>query len=144
MPFLGWVSSRRLRSFMNRSRSSARSMLSGEVPMIAEGWRRVEAKFPGVPARRLLGELIRAQIGEMVNDLIAETERRVAEAGVETVDDVRAAGKPLVGFSDAMREAERDLKRFMYANLYHHPRQRAAAEVQERYHLHHPMHDAAS
>jgi dGTPase len=28
-----------------------------------------------------------------------------------------------------MREAERDLKRFMYANLYHHPRQLAAAQV---------------
>jgi dGTPase len=28
-----------------------------------------------------------------------------------------------------MREAERALKRFMYAELYHHPRQMAAADV---------------
>jgi dGTPase len=28
-----------------------------------------------------------------------------------------------------MRDDERDLKRFMYANLYHHPRQLAAAEA---------------
>ena len=28
-----------------------------------------------------------------------------------------------------MREEERDLKRFMYANLYHHPRQIAAADA---------------
>ena len=28
-----------------------------------------------------------------------------------------------------MREEERELKRFMYANLYHHPRQLAAADA---------------
>src|SRR3546814_12205244 len=33
----------------------------------------------------------------------------------------------LACFSAAMRDEERDLKRFMYANLYHHPRQLAAA-----------------
>ena len=48
---------------------------------------------------------------------------------VGSVEDVRAAGQCLVGFSAQMREEERDLKRFMYANLYHHPRQIAAAEA---------------
>ena len=43
------------------------------------------------------------------------------------VADVRAAGQALVAFSDEMRVAERNLKRFMYANLYHHPRQLEAA-----------------
>lgn len=99
------------------------------VPMVAESWRRIEAKFPGVPKRRLVGELIRTQIGEMVNDLIAATRARVADSGVATVDEVRAAGRCLGDFSDAMREAERGLKRFMYANLYHHPSQLAAAEA---------------
>lgn len=99
------------------------------VPMVAESWRRIEAKFPGVPQRRLVGELIRTQIGEMVNDLIAATRARVADSGVATVDEVRAAGRCLGDFSDAMREAERGLKRFMYANLYHHPSQLAAAEA---------------
>src|SRR5207237_1182443 len=59
-----------------------------QVPMIADGWRRVEAKFPGVPARRLVGELIRSQIGEMVNDLIGTTQARLVGSGIETVDDV--------------------------------------------------------
>jgi len=98
-----------------------------EVPMIAEAWRGVEANFPGAERRRLVGELIRAQIGEMVNDFIAATRVRIAESGVASVHEVRAAGRPLACFSDAMREAERGLKRFMYANLYHHPNQLAAA-----------------
>jgi dGTPase len=99
------------------------------VPMIAEAWRRVEAKFPGVPPKRLVGELIRSQIGEMVNDLIATTQARLAERGIDSANAVRAAGRCLACFSDEMRDAERGLKRFMYANLYHHPSQLAAAEA---------------
>lgn len=99
------------------------------VPLVRQGWDDACARFPDVAPERLMGELVRAQIGTMANDLIAETRRRIAASGVGSVEDVRAAGECLVGFSPAMREAERDLKRFMYANLYHHPRQLAAAEA---------------
>jgi dGTPase len=65
----------------------------------------------------------------MVGDLIAQTRQAVREARVETVDDVRAGGRALATFSTQMRDDERVLKRFMYANLYHHPRQLEAADV---------------
>jgi dGTPase len=100
-----------------------------EVPLVARGWAEVERRFPGGDRRRLMGELVRSQIGVMVNDLLDETRRRLADTGVETIDDVRAAGTCLARFSDAMRDEERVLKRFMYANLYHHPHQLAAAEM---------------
>jgi dGTPase len=103
-----------------------------EVPMIAEGWRAVQAKFPGVDPKRLIGELTRSQIGAMVNDLVAETRARIAESNVQSVDEVRGAGRCLAGFSDEMRDAERGLKRFMYANLYHHPSQLAAADAAQK------------
>lgn len=98
-------------------------------PLVRRSWETACARFPDIHPSSLTGEMVRGQIGTMVNDLIAETERRVAERGVDRLDDVRAAGQALVGFSDTMREAERDLKRFMYQNLYHHPRQLAAAEA---------------
>jgi len=97
------------------------------VPMIERLWREVEARFPDVPLGRLFGELIRTQIGQMVGDLIAETKHRIAAGGVASAADVRAIGRPLVGFSAAMCDEERALKRFMYAELYHHPRQIEAA-----------------
>ncbi|MDB5702971.1 MAG: deoxyguanosinetriphosphate triphosphohydrolase, partial [Sphingomonas bacterium] len=100
-----------------------------EVPVVAKGWATTRARFADIAPERLTGELVRSQIGAMVNDLIAETHRRVTEAGVETAEDVRAAGVCLAGFSPEMREAERSLKRFMYANLYHHPRQLEAARI---------------
>ncbi|GGB18114.1 deoxyguanosinetriphosphate triphosphohydrolase-like protein [Sphingomonas metalli] len=100
-----------------------------EVPLVARVWRGVEARHGGCAPDRLARELVRSQIGEMVTDLMDETRARVADSGVASVDDVRAAGRALAGFSDGMRVEERDLKRFMYANLYHHPMQIAAAEA---------------
>jgi dGTPase len=102
------------------------------VPLIARGWDDVRVRFPGVAPQRLVGELVRSQIGAMVNDLIEDTRSRIEAHGIETAADVRAAGTCLAGFSEAMREDERVLKRFMYANLYHHPRQIEAAESAAR------------
>ena len=99
------------------------------VPLVAEGWQAVTTRFPDVAPTALASELIRSQIGDMVNDLIAETRRAIAASGVASPADVRAHGEALVRFSPALREGERDLKRFMYANLYHHPRQLAAADA---------------
>lgn len=101
------------------------------VPMVGRLWDTVRARFSDVPPERLVGELIRTQIGEMVTDLIAETRVRIIASGVTCADDVRAAGQCLVGFSPAMRDDERALKRFMYASLYHHPSQLEAAHRAE-------------
>ena len=100
-----------------------------EQPFVAANYRAVEERFPGAPRDRLLRELVRDQIGVMVNDVIAATEANVADAGVRSVEEVRAAGRALGGFSSELAAQERDLKRFMYANLYHHPEQVAAAEA---------------
>ena len=97
------------------------------VPLIARGWREAKARYPDISERRVTAELVRSQIGLMVNDLIAETRRRLRETGIESAEDVRAAGQALVGFSAAMQAEERDLKRFMYRELYHHQRQLDAA-----------------
>ena len=99
------------------------------VPLVARGWAGVQARFPGVEAERLHRELVRTQIGVMVNDLLDETRARIAAAKVDSSQAVRALPHALVGFTAAMRDEERALKRFMYANLYHHPRQLAAAEA---------------
>jgi dGTPase len=99
------------------------------LPFMAVRWDEVRRRYPDVAPARLLPELIRAQIGAMVNDVLVETRARIASAKISRVDDVRAAGEPLAGFSESMQADERALKRFMYENLYHHPRQLAVAEL---------------
>lgn len=95
-------------------------------PFIAANWADVTRRFPDVPETRLTPELVRHQIGWMVNDVIEATRARCRD--LRSAEDVRNAGRMLGGFSDAVAVAERDFKRFMYARLYHHPQQILVAE----------------
>ena len=96
------------------------------LDFVAAQWAEVEARFPGAPVDRRLRELVRSQIGLMVNDVIAQT--RAATAELDTIDQVRHAGQALATFSPAMAQQERRLKRFLYDRLYYHPEQIATAE----------------
>ena len=89
-----------------------------DVPVIGRSWAEVLARFPGVEEARLVPELVRDQIGLMVGDVLDETRRRLAGAGVEVIGDVRGAGRPLAGFSPAMALEEATLKRFLHARMY--------------------------
>ena len=99
------------------------------VPLVADTWAAVRAAWPDEAPARLEGELVRAQIGRMVADLLDESRRRIAAAAPASADAVRGAPGPLVAFSPAMAEGERALKRFMYERLYHHPQQLAVASM---------------
>ena len=92
-----------------------------EVPIVRRHWDAIDRRHPGLSDEKKLRALVRDQIGSMVGDLIAETRRRVADAGVETCDGVRAAGQPLAGFSASLADEERTLKRFLYERLYNAP-----------------------
>ncbi|MDB5721352.1 MAG: deoxyguanosinetriphosphate triphosphohydrolase [Alphaproteobacteria bacterium] len=102
-----------------------------EVPFVRSAWAAVRGRYPELGEARLTGELVRDQIGIMANDLLDETRRRIAEAGVGSVEDVRSAGHPLVGFSAGLAAQERQLKAFLYARMYNSARVSAVkAEAQ--------------
>ncbi|MDN3645910.1 deoxyguanosinetriphosphate triphosphohydrolase [Pontixanthobacter aestiaquae] len=96
------------------------------LDFVADQWRMVEKRFPGAQRERQLRELVRGQIGLMVNDVIEHT--RKAVSGIETLDDVHGAGKMLATFSPGFAQSERKLKNFMYEKLYYHPEQLSTAE----------------
>ncbi|MEP6869329.1 MAG: deoxyguanosinetriphosphate triphosphohydrolase [Novosphingobium sp.] len=97
-----------------------------ELDFVADHWAEVERRFPHGARDRQLRELVRGQIGWMVNDLIGETRQRTQ--GVTSIDEIRTAGRPLAAFSSGLAGAERRLKKFMYDNLYYHADQQATAE----------------
>jgi len=97
-----------------------------ELDFLADQWRAVEKRFPNTPRDRQLRELIREQIGMMVNDVLSYT--REQAACMNSVANIRGAGRQLAGFSPDMARHERALKSFMYEKLYYHPEQVAAAE----------------
>ena len=89
-----------------------------EEPFIARHWADIERRHPGLDRAKKLKALVRDGIGSMVGDVLDETRQRIAEAGVGTIEDVRAAGRQLAGFSDAMQAEERALKQHLYTHLY--------------------------
>ena len=97
-----------------------------ELDFFADTWRTVERRFPGEPREALLRELVREQIGLMVNDVLVTT--RANLAGIGSADEIRAADQPLAAFSAAMAAHERQLKAFLYKRLYYHDEQLATAE----------------
>lgn len=96
------------------------------LDLLADQWRSVERRFPHASRERQQRELVRTQIGLMVNDVLTHTREQVR--GLSSEAEVRSAGKALASFTPAMREQERRLKGFMYERLYYHPEQISTAE----------------
>lgn len=92
-----------------------------EMPLVRRLWDAAGTRHPGISIEKRQRALVRDMIGTMVGDVLAETRRRVEEAGVETIDEVRAAGRQLAGLSEMLAAEERELKRFLYARLYDLP-----------------------
>jgi len=91
-----------------------------DVPFLAEILAEVDHKYPALEETRRIHEIVRRSITRMVEDVIQEGFRNLGEADPQSVEDVRAAGRCLVGFSQAMTPAEKDVKRFLFARVYRH------------------------
>ena len=89
-----------------------------ELSIVRRLWTAIEERHPGIAPEKRQRALVRDMIGAMVEDVLADTERRVREGRVETIDDVRSAGRQLAGFSEPLAAEERELKRFLYERLY--------------------------
>ncbi len=80
----------------------------------------IRTEFPDLEPARTMHELVRRMISLMIHDVLAETSRRIAAAGVQSADEARRAGAGLVGFSPALARSEASLKTFLFENLYRH------------------------
>lgn len=66
--------------------------------------------------------LIRRLIGIEVNDLIQSIDRMIRRSGIRTVEDLQKLPYNVVGFSEDMHRRNRELKDFLFQNLYNHYR----------------------
>ncbi|HXZ22626.1 MAG TPA: deoxyguanosinetriphosphate triphosphohydrolase [Pseudolabrys sp.] len=102
------------------------------VPLAGTILSTIDAQYPSIDPARRVHELIRGLITRMIEDVIAETGRRVAMLKPRTTADVREAPRPIVGFSPAMDKADREIKGFLYPRMYHHDRVVRVMEDAER------------
>lgn len=88
------------------------------VPLIGVILGGIDAEFPDLESTRRVHELVRRLITRMIEDVIAETGRRVAMLKPKSAAEVRNAPRPIVGFSPAMEKTDRDIKGFLYPRMY--------------------------
>jgi dGTPase len=91
------------------------------VPIVGDIVRGIDAQHPGIEANRRVHETVRALITRMIEDVIAETERRAA-AHKPSLAEVRKAVSPLIAFSPVMQKADAAIKGFLYPRMYRHER----------------------
>lgn len=92
-----------------------------ETPLPASILANVHALYPGLDPVRTGHELMRRQITSMVEDVIRTATARLGEEKPQSVEDVHAASGAFIRFSAEMQKNEKELKAFLYGNLYHHP-----------------------
>ncbi|MFJ6023447.1 deoxyguanosinetriphosphate triphosphohydrolase [Brevundimonas sp. NPDC092305] len=93
-----------------------------DVPLIGPVLDDVRRDWPAIDARMLRLEAVRRMIGVMVEDVLAETERRIEAASIRSTEDVRTADRTLVAFSPAMLADLGVLRRFLFERMYRHYR----------------------
>jgi dGTPase len=92
------------------------------LPLVGPTFEELDRRYPGLERQRLVNEAIRRLIDHMVNDLLAESGRRLAEAQPGSVEALRGLGRPVIAFSAEMREHDRAVRGFLKENMYRHYR----------------------
>ena len=88
----------------------------------------VRARYPHLREPVLHKLIIRDVIDRQVQDVIVTSAEQITSLKVQSRDDVR--NQPvLIRYGDELAEANRALRKFLYQNVYYHPR---VAEVNQR------------
>ena len=93
--------------------------LAANVSVWAHAARRVKKEHGALPDECRRYFTIRTIIDQQINDVVTTSERLIQAAGVQSADDVRRFAKPLVQYSPARRNLNRELRRYLYKNLYY-------------------------
>ena len=101
-------------------------ILSAEQLEETTVWRQshanVRARSPEVREPELHQLIINDIIDVQVRDVITSSARAIADAGVRTAEEVRQQERPLICAGDDLSAANGELRRFLYKNVYYHPR----------------------
>jgi dGTPase len=96
-------------------------------------WQRSErsvlSRYPDAREPALHKLIIRDIIDVQVQDVVGTSATSISKASPESPDEVRKQPAPLVRYSEELHGANAALRKFLYANVYYHPR---VAKVNQR------------
>jgi dGTPase len=91
-----------------------------DVPLIGPILAQTQRDWPDLDDRMVRLEAVRRMIGVMIDDVMAETHRRVLDGKIATPEDVRTAPRAIVAFSEPMFEDLSRLRKFLFERMYRH------------------------
>ena len=92
-----------------------------ELPILRECFGAVDRKYPGLNYYRRRHEALRRFFGVLVEDVIAYAQAALAEIDPQNVGDIRAAGRPVIQFSDAVFQDLKQIRSFLFTRMYRAP-----------------------
>ncbi len=92
------------------------------VPLFSQQYEDVRRHYPQLSPRRVIHEVVRRLINCQVVDLVQTSEDNLKKFSPASLEDVRCHGQSLIAFSEAMKERNLQLKRFLRKHLYRHYR----------------------
>jgi dGTPase len=95
-----------------------------DVRVFARFHSAVTELYPQAPPRRQLYETIRRMVDYLVSDLIVQSKKNIVDSRVDSIQSVRAQPRALISLSDGVLDEHQELKRFLRAKLYNHPKVR--------------------
>jgi dGTPase len=93
-----------------------------EVEIFCRHHDTVSARYPELSGKRLVHEIVRRMIAELVSDVIEATQAGIATAKITSAKSVRARSELLVVFSASLQTQHIELKRYLNSHLYRHYR----------------------
>ncbi len=91
------------------------------LPIVEECYDAVDRLHPGLDPVRRRHEALRRVFGVMVEDVIAESRRRIAALAPRNVEELRAAGGAVIRFSAALWQDLKAIRAFLFARMYRAP-----------------------
>lgn len=87
-----------------------------------KNFKKITEKYSNIDFKIKKYQVIKMIINDQVSDLVTHTLNNIKKYSISNIEDVRQCKAPLAAFSPEMQEFDRELKEFLFKNLYRHYR----------------------
>ncbi|MCQ2914483.1 MAG: deoxyguanosinetriphosphate triphosphohydrolase [Alphaproteobacteria bacterium] len=91
-----------------------------QIDFFANHYIKVQSEYCGVDPSRLEAETVRRMINDMILDVAEASRKNLEKYKPKSVEEVRHMGTKLICFSDDMKLQMKELKEFLFHNMYRH------------------------
>ena len=91
-----------------------------DLPIIGVVFLEMEKEYQDLPVSKQLFESLRKVMGIMIYDIFNTTNSNIKDFNIKTPDDIRNAKTNIVSFSEGMAKKNKELKKYLFENMYMH------------------------